>query len=40
MYPCTVLTFKTAAFFVVFFLRIFRERLPTIGKAVPAFNVG
>ena len=27
-------------FFVVFFLRIFRERPPEIGKTVPAFNVG
>ena len=25
-------------FFVVFFLRIFRERPPAIGKTVPAFN--
>jgi len=27
-------------FVVVFFLRIFRERPPTTGKAVPTFKVG
>jgi hypothetical protein len=31
---------KSNPFFRVFFLRIFRERPPEIGKTVPAYNVG